>query len=43
MNQVCNRLSLEKAADWINNTPLAEWEGSNQHKFTKFNLDNALS
>jgi transposase len=42
MNQVCNRFSLEKAADWINNTPLAEWEGSNQHKLTRVDLYNAL-
>jgi hypothetical protein len=32
MNQVCNRLSLEKAAAWANITPLAEWEGSKQTK-----------
>lgn len=42
MNQVCNRLSLEKAAAWVNNTPLAEWEGSEQHTLTRIDLDNAL-
>jgi transposase len=42
MNQVCNRLSLEKAAAWANITPLAEWEGSKQHTLTRIDLDNAL-
>jgi len=42
MNQVCNRLSLEKAAAWVNNTPLAEWESSKQHTLTRIDLDNAL-
>lgn len=43
MNQACNRLSLEKAAVWVNNTPLAEWEGSEQHALTRIYLDNALN
>ncbi len=41
MNQVCNRLFLENAAAWVNNTPLAEWEGSKQHTLTRIDLDNA--
>ncbi len=43
MNQACNRLSLEKAAVWVNNTPLAEWEGSEQHALTRIDMDNALN
>jgi transposase len=42
MNQVCNRLSLEKAAAWVNNTPLAEWEGYKQQTLTRVDLDNGL-
>jgi transposase len=42
MNQVCNRLSLEKAAAWVNNTPLAEWEDSKQQTLTRVDLDNGL-
>jgi transposase len=42
MNQVCHRLSLEKAAAWVNSTPLAGWEGYKQHKVTRIDLDNAI-
>lgn len=41
LNQICNRQSLKKAAEWINYTPLAEWEEETK-ELTRTDLDNAL-
>ena len=42
LNQLCNRFSLEKAANWINNMPLAEWGAYKPQTMNRIDLDNAL-
>ena len=41
LNQLCNRQSLIKAARWINDSPLAEWEEETK-ELTRLDLDRAL-
>lgn len=42
MNQLCKRKSLEKAANWINNTPMMLWIGLKEKKLCRNDLDRAL-
>ncbi len=41
-NQLCERRSLEKAAKWVNNTPLASWEINKQCNLDRNDLDTGL-
>jgi hypothetical protein len=42
MNQICKRRSLEKAAMWFNNLPLAKWEGFKESNLDRNDLDSVL-
>lgn len=42
MNQLHSRKSLEKAANWINNTPMLQWECVEHKEYTRNDLDDAL-